>query len=151
MRYALPLMLLATLHAADSIDVLIPGVSHHPNWDEEGEPNPWNYGLGGSWTYQHGDPLDWGQVQLGGMAYKDSFGELGGVAFAGLGIRSPTVISVEGLFGLGYWSGSGTAGLCPIWYVGVGYQRKEFSVFIDGTASSDVTAAWLKLVFPLNR
>lgn len=151
MHCLLPLVLLGALQATESLDVLIPGVSYHPRWDESGEPNSWNYGLGVGWTYQHDDATDWGQVQLGGMAYKDSFNDLGVIAFAGLGVRSPTVISVEGLFGLGYWDGSGTQGVTPVWYVGVGYQRREFSAFIDGTASSDVTAAWLKLVFPLNR
>jgi len=148
MRWLAALGIAASLFGATSVDVLVPGVSYHPNWDEPGEPNPWNYGLGLSLTYTK--PDDIGQAQIGGMVYNDSFGETAVTGFGGLGIRTLTRWSAEAMFGLAYWNGSGTYELTPVFYVGTGYAFTTVSVFVDVMASNDVIAGWLKFSVPVN-
>lgn len=149
MRIATLVLVVATLQAVDSIDVLMPGLSYHTSWEEAGSPNQFNYGLGLSITRARIEEGDWGQVQAGGMVYKDSYGEPAVVGFVGLGARAPTTWSAEALAGMSVWNGSGMQGAQPFWYCGVGYQTRRSSVFVDVTANTQVRAAWLKFSFPL--
>ena len=151
MRSVLLALAVAALSAADSVDILMPGLSIHTNWDEAGEPNPYNYGLGLSFTRTRPDEGDCGQFQAGGMVYKDSFNKWATIGFAGLGLRTPTAVSAEAFGGLSIWNGSGSHGLTPIWYAGVGYQAKRVSVFVDATANTQVKAFWLKFSIPLSK
>lgn len=157
MRLITLLVALTSLPAMDSVDILLPGVSYHTEWDEPGTPNSFNYGIGLSYTRTLPEVGSWGQLQVGGLVYKDSFNEWGKVGFAGVGVRSPTEVSVELLGGLSMWDGSGMEGssgsfpiVRPFWYVGVGYQTPQASVFVDLTAANDIYAAWLKICVPVN-
>lgn len=151
MRFLPLLLIVSAVSAANSIDVLVPGLSYHPDWDEAGKPNPFNYGVGLTWTHTEAPTYDdWAQYQFGGMVYNDSFSELGTVLFAGMGVRSPTVVSWEILVGASYWNGSGIQGAVPFWYTGVGYQQPTYAVFVDATYTGDVAAAWLKFSIPIN-
>jgi hypothetical protein len=149
MRPVVLLTIAATLFATNSVDVLVPGLSYHANWDEAGKPNQFNYGLGLSYTQCDREGAGWGQMQVGGIVYKDSFGELSTVGLVGLGVRTPTTVSAEVLCGIAAWNGSGTQGLSPLFYVGVGYQLPSYALFIDVTSSNGVTAAWLKFSITL--